>query len=418
MPAAGQAPADRGPLNSGVPSWLTLGVAQRVRYEWQTDIGLNPADDDGFLVQRLHLSADVRPSSKLRFFVQGQDSRAAGLTQGAPRPAMKDRMDLRQGYVQIGDAKEWGWDLTVGRQELVIGYERLIGVNQWANIPRTWDMARLGLQRGRDRVEIFSASVVQVAAKGFDEVAPGENVHGTHAVLRSVLPGHRFEPHVLWRTRPRVTDERGFVADSDIWTFGFRLADDSDGPWEYEFELDGQRGDYGLDQLRAWRMVDLLGYTWKQKPWKPRLLTEYTFASGDKRRGDGKIGRFDALPARAHRIWGMIDQVGGRNAKILQNGLHLRPAPRWTLRADHYFYWLATPTDDLYRHNGRLYLALPANNTATYIGHEVDVQAGYSVNEWLSLGGGLGRLYAGPVIERYASGASPALGFVFLQLTL
>jgi len=416
--ASGQEPPDRGPLNQGAPSWLTLGVEDRLRYESQTGIGLRREADDGFLVQRLHLSADIRPSSKIRFFVQGQDARAVGVSEVIPRGNLKDRLDLRQGFVQIGDAKNWGWDLTVGRQELIIGSEKLIGVNRWANLPRTWDMARLGLQRGEDRVEVFAASVVRVHPTDFDEVRAGENVHGIHGQLRSLLPGQLFEPVVLWRTRPRVTDELGFIADSDIWTYGFRLSDDQDWPWEYELELQGQSGSFGRDDLRAWRMVGLAGHTWKGRKWQPRLFAEYTFSSGDERRGDGKIGRFDALPARAHRIWGITDQVGGRNSKILLTGLHLKPSKAWQLELDHYAFWLATPTDDLYRHNGNRYLALPSDNTAAHIGNEVDVQVDYTWNAYLRVGGGVGRLFSGPVIDRYASGASPYLGFVYMQFRM
>lgn len=416
--ALAQESPDRGLLNKGVPSWLTLGVENRLRYESHTGIGLNPDGDDGFLVQRLHLSVDIQASSKVRFFVQGQDSRAAGVSDVFPQGNLKDRLDLRQGYVQIGDAKNWGWDLTVGRQELIIGSEKLIGVNRWANLPRTWDMARLGLQRGEDRVEVFAASVVRVHPTDFDEVRDGENVHGVHAKLRSVLPGHLFEPLTLWRTRPSVTDELGFVSDSDIWTYGFRVSDDQDWPWEYELELQAQSGSFGRDDLQAWRFVGLAGHTWKGRKWQPRLFAEYTFSSGDERRGDGKIGRFDTLPARAHRVWGVTDQVGARNAKILLTGLHTKPAKRWLLRFDHYAYWLATPTDDLYRHNGVRYLVLPEDNTDTYIGDEIDVQLTYTWNSYFTVGGGIGRMFSGPVLDKYASGTSPYIGFVFMQFKM
>ena len=34
------------------------------------------------------------------------------------------------------------------------------------------------------------------------------------------------------------------------------------------------------------------------------------------------------------------------------------------------------------------------------------------------VGGGVGRLFSGPVIDRYASGASPYLGFVYMQFRM
>ncbi len=413
-----QAPPDRGLLNSGVPSWLTLGVEQRVRFEDLGAIRFDPDDSDGYTVTRLLFDVDVRPTRNVRFFVQARDSRGFGVSEERPRPNVRDPFDLRQAYMVIGDDRSGGWDFKIGRQELIFGSERLLGVNRWSNLPRTFDAAKLAFHRGADRVDIFAASVVGIDPDSFNDHADGANVHGVYASLRSVIPGHVFEPHLLWRTRPRATDELGRVGDSDIFTGGVRIADAHDAPWDYMLELDWQRGTFAGDDLRAFLGMGQVGYTFGSA-WSPRLMLEYNFASGDDRAGDGRIGRFDQLYTRAHRIWGLADQVGGRNSRILQTGLHLRPLGPLQIKLDHYAYWLANRNDALYRHNGNLWIAaIPGGAEETFVGNELDISGTVAVTPYLSFGAGFGHLFPGGFLDRYSQGGSPRIGYAFATFKL
>ncbi len=413
LPLCAQAPPDRNPLNSDLPSWLTLGIEQRVRFEDFKSIHFDPEDDDGYTLTRLLFDASVRPTKHLRFFAQGQDSRGYGLSKDKPRPGVRDTFDLRQAYVVVGDERSGAWDLKVGRQELVFGSERLLGINRWSNLPRSSDAAKLAFHRGDDRVDIFASSVVRVDPDGFDHHQDGFNLHGVYASLRSVIPHHTFEPHLLWRTRPRVVDESGRTGDSDIFTGGLRIASAHDSQWDYMLELDWQRGMYAADRLRAFMGMGQVGYTFA-RPWSPRLMAEYTFASGDEGRGDGEIGTFDQIQTRAHRIWGIADQVGGRNSKILQTGLHFRPFGPLEIKLDHYAYWLANRNDALYRNNGSLWVpAVPGGAQETFVGNEIDLYGTLAVTPFLGFGGGVGHMFPGGFLDRYTAGGSPQIAYVF-----
>ena len=414
----GQTQPDRGPLNRELPRWLTLGISQRLRLETWGDIQFDPDDDDLFFTSRLMASVDVRPRPGFRVFAQGMDSRVSGLNPDKTRPPMRDPIDLRQAFVQFGDTGAGFWDLTVGRQELVFGFERTLGINIWQNLPRSWDAVRLGLHHGVDRVDIFASTVVVVNPRGFNMPFDGSNIHGVYGQLRSPLPGHVLEPHLLWRTRPSVTDERGFQGDSDIFTLGLRFEEERGLAFHYEAELETQWGDFGQDEHRAFLGMGQAAYTFEAAPLAPRVMAEYTFATGDGEPGDGRSSRYDQLLARAHRIWGILDQVGGKNSKILQQSLQLHPASAWQIRLDHVSYWLANPNDNLYRHNGQLFLTVAPGNTATYIGDEFEAQITWRPAPEITIGVGGGKLFSGAVIERNSRGGSPLLGFVFAELEL
>jgi len=57
-----QAISIRGPINDNLPSWLTLGVQERLRSEGQHGIGFTEGKNEDFLYQRFRFSVGVRPT--------------------------------------------------------------------------------------------------------------------------------------------------------------------------------------------------------------------------------------------------------------------------------------------------------------------------------------------------------------------
>ena len=55
---------------------------------------------------------------------------------GAP---FRDTMDLRQGYVELGDIEKQNVGFRFGRQELDFGEGRILGLSPWANTARSFD---------------------------------------------------------------------------------------------------------------------------------------------------------------------------------------------------------------------------------------------------------------------------------------
>lgn len=408
----------RDPLNRELPRWLTLGTHDRVRFEGHRAFQFDPDQNEAYMASRLRLRVGIQPTPKFRLFVEAQDSRTAWTNPALRLPNATDHFDLRRAQIVVGDEKKGWWDLSVGRQEFAFGTERLIGINQWSNISRSYDAVKLAIHHGGNRVDIFSASVVVVDPIEFDHHRDGDNVHGIYASLGQFLPGMVFEPHVLYRTRPRVTDERGLRGDSDVYTAGIRLASNNQRCWDFQTEMDWQTGTYGQDDLRAFMGLWGVGYK-PRLPLSPRFLLEYTYASGDSEPGDGKIETFDQLYVRAHRIWGIADLVGGRNAKMLLTGAHFRLAPKTRLRVDHHFFWLASRRDGLYRNSGTLLVpSPPGGSSSAYVGHEIDLQLDHDVSQYFSVGAGVAHLFTGGFLKETTPGASQTYPYLFLEFEL
>src|SRR5437764_4390104 len=167
LPEEGPAanPADKTPgdvINDKLPKWLRFSGEYRARLEGFTGGGFKPNKSDLYGLSRLRLTMKVQPSLWLNFVLQGQDAHVFGKNQHPAVPPFQDTMDLRQAFVEIGDAEKKSVYLRAGRQELAFGDERLVGNADWLNTARSFDALRGGWRYGRFGVQAFAASVVKI----------------------------------------------------------------------------------------------------------------------------------------------------------------------------------------------------------------------------------------------------------------
>ena len=116
-------PAKYIPLNPNGDWHLSFGGEARLKYELYTEPAFNqqPADDDGFLLQRYLLHADLHATPHLRFFGQLQSS-LEDFRNGGPRPTDRDDLDLHQAFLdaRLPLSADDSLTLRAGRQEMAL----------------------------------------------------------------------------------------------------------------------------------------------------------------------------------------------------------------------------------------------------------------------------------------------------------
>jgi hypothetical protein len=413
------APLDEPALESvsaSLPRWLKLSGEARLRYESRLGIGFQEGNDDGYGLIRTRLNIDIQPGPWLQFFVQGQDARAPGIRDPYATGVNRDPLDLRQAYVRLKAGEKRTVALTVGRQLLNYGDQRLIGPLDWTNTSRAFDAVKLELQPNKDvKLDFFSASVVENNPHRRINVSPeGNNLHGFYGAVRRVIPKSTIEPYWLWKTTPFVSTELGRGGDLDRHTGGVRIWGKDLARWDYNLAVARQWGDVAGNRISAWGSYAELGYTLPLR-WTPRAYAEYTFGSGDADPNDGRIGGFDDLYPTAHLWYGYNDVVGWRNLKNVRLGLQLQPHSKVKTSFDYHSFWLASRRDGLYNAAGKLTVRTPQEGAAeTKIGDEVDVTFTVPLTAVITLGGGLGHLFPGPFLEQNSAGHGNTFSFVFL----
>jgi hypothetical protein len=401
-------------VNEGLPKWLRFSGEVRARVEGFTGGGFKPNNEDAYLLTRLRLNMKVQPTSWLKFVLQGQDAHALWKNVVPVTSTYQDTMDLRLGYVEIGDAEKKTFALRAGRQELAFGEERLIGVADWTNTTRTFDALRGTLRLPIIRLDAFAASVVKIHDGQFNEVTPGTYLYGLYGSTEKLLPKTTVEPFFLWRRTSNLLQETGGRGIMNFGTVGFRWVGKLPMNLDYGTEIARQSGSLGTDSIGAWAGHWVLGYTVPSK-WKPRFSAEYNYASGDKNSTDGHRGTFDQLYPTGHDKYGLADQVGWKNIENLRGGVDLKPSVKWLIKGRYDAWWLADPHDALYDAGSNV-VARVANRTAgRFVGQELDISGMYDLTKQWKAGAGFGHIFTGTFLNNATPGEAYNFPYAMLN---
>lgn len=392
-----------------IPSWLKLSGEFRTRFEGRTGFNFVPGNDDMYGLYRIRVNVNLIPTQWLEIGFQGQDARISGIAPTRPLGIFKDPADIRQAYVRFGRSSG-PLKLTVGRQLLNYGSQRILGPLDWTNTSRNWDAIKLEVGTADAKVDVFASSVVEINPnRRIDQPRRGYNIHGAYGSLRKLIPYSVFEPYLLYKTG----------GQSGVTSAGIRLASLPGKPalhaWDYQLETIRQYGRFAGLSHEAWAFTFLAGKTITQSKWTPRLSAEYSAASGDSNPGDRKHRTFDHMLGTNHLFYGLVDAVGWQNMRNVRLGLDAKPKKTVQFAADYHWLWLGSANDALYDVAGRATVRPRAGNTARNIGTELDFTVNWAASRQWKIGGGVGHLFAGDYLKKNSGGSGQTFPYVFTQ---
>src|SRR5262245_49031237 len=123
------------------PTPFEINGELRVRNENDNRDFNSATDMKSFNLMRTRVGIGVHPAQDMNVFVQVQDSRVQGLPNSTTIPGVQENgsLDLHQGFFQVDNLGYQGLGLKAGRMEVRFGNERLIGVEDWDNVTRSFD---------------------------------------------------------------------------------------------------------------------------------------------------------------------------------------------------------------------------------------------------------------------------------------
>lgn len=431
------------PKNAGVINdWLRrqvpetapafdLGVDLRGRFETKQNAGTvanrdfarNLDNDNDVWLARTRVHLGWKPTGWFQAFAQGRDSRAE-FDQPPPNPE-RDTFDLHQAWVQVGDAAQFPLTLKAGRQEMLYGDERFLGMADWNNIGRVFDAAKLRFERPGGWVDAFAGRQVLPVDGEFNVANDYDWFSGVYAGSAKLLPWQDTEAFFLARNvgagSPNAAGPGlGGPGPRDVYTPGVRVKSRPGrlGPWDYSAEVAGQFGSIaaaGRRLTHAALAADAQGgFTFTNAWAAPRVGLGYTHGSGDDDPADDRSGTFDLLFGTNHRLYGNMDIAGLRNLHTPSLSLALKPARALTLRIEALAFWMAEGNDFFYPESGRGrsgngYGINPAFDP--FVGAELDVLATWRPRPWADVQAGYGHFFAGDYV-RQSVNSVPANGGV------
>lgn len=427
---------------------LVIDLEERIRGEVREnnrdfDSSLHDDNDDSWLLSRFRVGLACKPVSWLTIYGQAQDSREA-FSDRANIPGVRgaegdDIFDLRQAYIALGNLKKFPLLLTIGRQAVSYGDNRLVADSRWGNFGRTFDAVRLRFEEPHYWIEGFAMRPVQIERHEFNASDAEDNFFGGY-FSTDFVPGQTTDFYVFCRQKddnqPDL-DPTNKLDPEGTWngpaarfaTIGARVKSKPDTlhAWDYTAELAYQVGDlYATDlesarfALSAFALHVAGGYTAKQLPWKPRFGLEYDFASGDSDPTDGNSGSFQNLFPSNHDKYGFMDEFSWRNIHDLRFQANARPVRKLELEFDLHAFWLADTHDFWYRSNGisALRTRTPEGRDVrtvgarNFAGEEIDLTATYELSKCVKLQAGYSHFFAGDYLADTGASSDADFGYV------
>ena len=391
-------------INKALPGWLCFTGGFRARAEGYSNANFLPNNSDSFMLTRFRFGMLIKPEPWLKLFTEVQNADVFG-KKPPLAPPYQETWDLRRAYVDLGNIEESPIAFRVGRQDLNLGYGRLVGTSYWRNASRGFDAAEGVVNWRRFRLTAFSASQVILGGNGLSHHQAGNDLHGLYGGIKDVIPGSVIEPYMFWHVTRGLKAENGKLSKLDEKTVGMRLAGGVS-RFDWDAEVAGQTGNLGTDTIGAWAWTDITGYTFRDAPLEPRLFAEYDFASGDHNAKDGKHGAFDQLFPNVHDHHGLADQIAWQNLKEIRTGARVNLRRNWTLAAMWNDWWLASATDALYNSSGGALIRDTKGRSGTHIGEEYDTETSYRFNRDIEIGAGVGHILPGGFLALTKHGQS------------
>jgi hypothetical protein len=338
------------PLPGNPDGHLTVGGDLRLRYEQFSNAqwGQGVQDDNGYLLQRYMVHADIQAAESFRVFTQIKSGRESGRA-GGPRPTDEDRLDLHQAFLDVRHQAENGssFTLRIGRQEVAFGSSRLISFREGPNVRLSFDGARVLVRRGRWSFDAFGFSPVQTLPGTFDDSYDRQQrLWGGYASgPLAIVPGVNIDVYYLGLRRNTARFDQG-VARELRHSVGTRLWG-KQAAWDYNVEFVVQTGEFGSDEIFGWTVASDLGYSPAGWPLAPRLGLKANIASGDRDPSHGNLQTFNALFPRG-AYFSESGLIGPANFIDLHPSLTLNPSREISLTADVDFFWRQSTRDGLY----------------------------------------------------------------------
>ena len=409
------------PLSPDQSVWLSLGgqVRERVEdYEEYLFGAPGPKQSDAYLLSRFRESADLHVTPYFRVFAEAKSAFALDRDlAGGRTPAYEDELDLQNGFadVMIPLGTEASVTLRGGRQELLFGAQRLVGVSDFTNVRRTFDGAGGIVKIGDWTVTPFWAELVVVDPYRFNESTPDNKLFGAY----TSGPLH-FLPvnlDLYWLDADNATASfNGTAGRERRHTLGGRTWSKI-GATGLDFEVEGaaQFGTTGQGDIAAAMATGVLGYTVPIASVSPRIYLEFDYASGDGKPG-GNVGTFNQLYPTGHSFLGYIDYIGRQNIMSPSVGLTMTPLDNLTFSLQQYAFWRASDRDAVYNKSGAV-LRPGTSTTARYVGAETDLLATYTFTRHLLGTAGYSHFFTGEFIRNTGSSRDSDFLYSALQYT-
>lgn len=393
----------------GAP-YVSFGGELRERFETYSNpnFGIKAPPHDAYLLQRLLVFGDLHLNDYVRGFVQLGSMQRLGV-RGVASTTDIDQLDLMQGFVDLrvptplGDAPT----LRGGRQEVLLGFQRLVAVREGANVRRDFDGFRLSDAWNGASIDVLALRPVTPAIGSFnDNPNSNQGLWGTYATV-PIWGGLKADLYWLGYENDKAKF-RGVTGEERRQSFGTRLFGTANG-WDWNEEAVLQVGSFRDYDIRAWMFASIVGYTFPGVAWTPRIGLEANASSGDNPR-TSTIGTYNGLYPRLP-YFAETSLLVPSNVHDVRPVVSFKPVHDVTVVAGFDSLWRTSTHDALYG-NGMVAYPGTAKARGGWVGSETSLDIRWRPDQHLTFGLIYAYFAAGPALTN-AHGNDVNYGVLF-----
>ena len=310
--------------------------------------------------------------------------------------------------------------VRIGRQELLMGSQRLISTLDWANTRRTFQGVRAFRQTEDWDVDLFWVQPVipttnrpssPTDGTGFNSVDNNQNFVGAWSTYRPA-EGKAIDAYYLMLDNTNYYVQQGIPKGRfTLHTFGGRYYGNV-GDFLYDTESAIQFGSQNGRDALAGMTSNGLGWKFSEFRWDPTVWGYYDYATGGNPI-DGTAHTFNQLFPFGHNYLGWIDLIGRQNIQDLNFHLYLYPAKWLTAWIQYHNFWLADKSDALYQTGGNVVRFDPTGRSGSHVGQELDFVFNIHLSKHADVLTGYSHLWGGEFLKNTASSTNAVDGGLY-----
>lgn len=367
---------------------LQLIGESRVRYENRRQNAFGASADFDVALLRQRMGFSFRPNSDVEIRVIGQDTRAPLYGPNAPGN-LRDGADLYEAYIDVFGKRKTGFAFRAGRSTLSYGDTRFIGSPQWANLARTYEMARAQWKTANNTWELLFVSPTPIQINRTNKPNLREHLAGTYNKF-----GAWGEAYLLRHHIPNSLDS-GIGGGRLMRGFG---------KWRMTLEPVVERvRRSGLDSTEG-----ALAAAFARKIGTVDLSIEYKYASSG----------FDQMYPAIHDKLGHEDLFAWRNLHNTRAFGVWRPRASLAVNFMYNANWVVDPTVGVFNTQNRLISRDPSGRVGRWAGQEVDCYVNWTYRKYMTLGGGVGAYSNGTYMNATTPGRQPMFFYIHHTFTM
>lgn len=356
----------------------------RIRYEDRFNVGFGTARDYDVALLRQRLGFSYKPNADIEIRVIGQDTRAPLYGTKAPN-SLRDATDLYEGYIDLFGKRKTGFAMRAGRSTLSYGDTRFIGSPQWANLARTYDMARAQWKTSKATWEFLFVSPTFININRFNRPILREHLYGTYNTF-----GKWGELYVLRHEQPGTLESVITGGRLMVPLGKFKLTIEPVTERVKRGALSTGEGALSTNLARKIGNID--------------VSFEYKFASSG----------FDQMYPAIHDKLGHEDLFAWRNLHNARAFGTWRPLKTLAVNFMYNANWLVDPRVGVFNTQNRLI----ARGSNRWAGQEVDSYVNWTYRKFMTLGGGVGAYANGTFFRGVTPNRSPVFYYIHHTFTM